>query len=83
MQEAPEEAATTTDDGPHDDFLEDVTARQEHAFCVWPRYAVAGLTVDLVVEKNGEAFGIDLIGFPGDLAPAIDLERYRMFRRTG
>ena len=35
------------------------------------------------VEKNGEAFGIDLIGFPGDLAPAIDLERYRMFRRAG
>ena len=84
MQKDPEEAAPTTADGPHDAFLEDVTARLEkHAFCVWPRYAVAGLTVDLVVEKNDKAFGIDLIGFPGDLAPAIDLERYRMFRRAG
>jgi hypothetical protein len=83
MQRAPEEAAPS-DDGPHDAFLEEVTARlEERAFRVWPRYAVAGLTVDLVVEKKDKAFGIDLIGFPGDLAPAIELERYRMFRRAG
>ena len=41
------------------------------------------MKVDLVVERNGRAFGIDLIGYPGRWVEAIELERYRMFRRAG
>jgi pimeloyl-ACP methyl ester carboxylesterase len=41
------------------------------------------MILDLLVEKEGKEIGIDLIGHPGGFAPAIDLERYRMFRRAG
>ena len=34
-------------------------------------------------KKEGRAFGIDIIGYSGELGAAIDLERYRMFARAG
>jgi hypothetical protein len=39
--------------------------------------------VDLVVEREGRVFGIDLIGQRGALGAALDLERYRMLLRAG
>lgn len=67
-----------------DAFLEAVMSRlRQEGFRLWPTYAVAGSTVDLVAEKEGRAFGIDVIGYPGELGQAIDLERYRMFARAG
>ena len=39
--------------------------------------------MDLVVEREGRVFGIDLIGQSGSLGTALDLERYRMLRRAG
>jgi hypothetical protein len=39
--------------------------------------------VDLLVEKGGGAFGLDLIGHPGRLVSAFDLEKYRLFQRAG
>jgi hypothetical protein len=67
-----------------DAFLEAVMERLRHAgFHLWPTYAVAGSTVDVVVEKDGRAFGIDIIGYPGELGQAIHPERYRMFARAG
>ena len=83
MARAPE---TTQLGGAHvkDAFLEAVMSRlRQEGFHLWPTYAVAGSTVDLVVEKEGRAFGIDIIGYSGELGAAIDLERYRMFARAG
>jgi hypothetical protein len=67
-----------------DEFLEEVSRRLlARGDRVWPDYAVAGMTVDLVVERHERTCGVDLIGAPGRFAEAIDLERYRMFRRAG
>lgn len=67
-----------------DEFLESVATRlRQQGFRSWPTYPVAGSVVDLVVEKDARAFGIDLIGYPGELGAAIDLERCRMFARAG
>jgi superfamily I DNA and/or RNA helicase len=69
---------------PSDAFLKEVqgelTAR---GFQSWPCYVVAGMPVDLMVEKNGHSLGIDLIGHPGQFAAAFDLEKYRLFQRAG
>jgi hypothetical protein len=46
-------------------------------------FVVAGTTVDLVAEREGKVFGIDLIGQSGALGAALDLERYRMLQRAG
>lgn len=46
-------------------------------------FLVAGTVVDLVVEREGKLFGIDLIGQGGALGAALDLKRYRMLRRAG
>lgn len=60
-----------------------MTDLRASGYSLWPSYPIAGLTVDLVVERDRRALGIDLIGYPGELASALDLERYRMFRRAG
>ena len=39
--------------------------------------------MDLLVEKGGRSLGLDLIGHPGQLAPAFNLEKYRLFQRAG
>jgi hypothetical protein len=46
-------------------------------------YPIAGSLVDLVAEKDGRAFGVDLIGTPDEIGSAVDLERYRMLARAG
>ena len=67
-----------------DDFLREVKSRMElDGARVWPEYSVAGMKVDLVVEKDGRCLGIDLVGFPGRYAGSFDLERYRIFNRAG
>ena len=69
---------------PHDRFLEEVSARlKEEGFRLHPAYPVAGLTVDLLVERDGQSLGIDLVGHPGSFAPAIERERYHMLARAG
>lgn len=67
-----------------DAFLIAVMSRlRKEGFNLWPSYAVAGSTVDLVVEKQRRAFGLDLIGYPDELGAALELERYRMLARAG
>ena len=67
-----------------DDFLRKVRSRLElDGARVWPEYSVAGMKVDVVVEKDGRCLGIDLVGFPGRFAGSFDLERYRIFNRAG
>jgi len=69
---------------PADAFLQEVEkALLTRGFHTWPCFMVAGLPVDLLVAKNGCSLGIDLIGYPGQLANAFDLEKYRLFQRAG
>jgi very-short-patch-repair endonuclease len=71
-------------DVPEDEFLELVSSRlTASGFRVHRTFLVAGTVVDLVVEREGKVFGIDLIGQSGSLGSALDLERYRMLRRAG
>jgi hypothetical protein len=60
-----------------------VDALRTRGFRTWPSYTIAGVEVDLVVEKHDRSVGVDLIGFPGRFARPLDLERYRMFQRAG
>jgi hypothetical protein len=86
LSEAARDAAQTmlSSAAPEDGFLEEVAERLKGSgFRAYPAFPVAGTTVDLLVEKEGTEIGIDLVGHPGRFAPAIDLERYRMFRRAG
>jgi hypothetical protein len=84
LAEVSRDPAETEPSAAEDDFLEQVAERlRGSGFQVYPAFPAAGMTVDLLVEKEGEAIGIDLVGHPGRFAGAIDLERYRMFRRAG
>lgn len=67
-----------------DAFLVDVRGALESAGVqVVPSYVVAGMTIDLVATRDGRSIGIDLIGYPGVLAAAFALDRYRVFQRAG
>jgi hypothetical protein len=80
----PAETAAGSPDVPEDEYLELVSSRlSASGFSVHRAFLVAGTLVDLVVEREGKVFGIDLIGQPGSLGTALDLERYRMLRRAG
>lgn len=74
----------TSGPSPPDAFLREVQDTLiGRGFGTWPCYVVAGVPVDLLVEKGGRSLGLDLIGHPGQLAPAFDLEKYRLFQRAG
>jgi len=69
---------------PADAFLCEVQATlSARGFKIWPCYLVAGLPVDMLIEKSGRSLGIDLVGYPGHLSDAFDLEKYRLFHRAG
>jgi superfamily I DNA and/or RNA helicase len=56
---------------------------ETRGYQIWPAYSIAGLVMDMVVTRNGQSCGIDMIGYPGCFAEALCLERYKMFRRAG
>ncbi len=67
-----------------DAFAESVKQRfQQDGFNVWTGYQVAGLNIDLIIQKNGQNFCIDLIGYPGQFQDSFSLERYKMLYRAG
>jgi len=69
---------------PGDAFASEVAAAlRERGYRIWSGYTVAGSPVDLLAGKGGRSVGIDLIGYPGALAPALELERCRSLRRGG
>lgn len=39
--------------------------------------------MDLLIERDGNTLGIDLVGYSGHFAPAFDLAKYRMLGRAG
>ncbi|MBL58011.1 MAG: hypothetical protein CMP61_12565 [Flavobacteriales bacterium] len=52
-------------------------------FEIFPRFQFSSLDVDLLVKRNNRFIGIDLIGYPGEMASEFKLERYSMLNRAG
>ncbi len=50
---------------------------------IHPGYHIAGLSIDILIEKEGKYLGIDLIGYPGDFKAAFSIERYKILNRVG
>ncbi|MCP5535984.1 MAG: hypothetical protein H7A51_07075 [Akkermansiaceae bacterium] len=78
------------DDRPHgqrcgaDQFAEEVAAAlHERGIEVRPCQRVAGVSVDLLLMENDNVMGVDLIGYPGETFPAVDLHRCKVLRRAG
>lgn len=44
---------------------------------------VAGMEVDMVLEKNGEILGVDLVGYPGQMTKAVAQRKAQMLGRAG
>jgi hypothetical protein len=81
---SPQPAPSDSEEPHPDEFLDRVSARlAAEGLRAHPAFLVAGTVVDVVVERDGKAFGIDLIGQSGALGAPLDLERYRMLRRAG
>ncbi|TPN82104.1 AAA domain-containing protein [Aquimarina algicola] len=60
------------------DFLEDLPDINYYL-----GYQLSGFVIDVLVEKNGNYLGIDLIGFPGDFQRSFSIERYKVLYRIG
>lgn len=52
-------------------------------FNVFPRFQFSSLDVDLLVKIGNTYVGVDLIGYPGEMASEFKLERYSMLNRAG
>ncbi|NAS31235.1 AAA family ATPase [Flavobacteriaceae bacterium R38] len=50
---------------------------------IYNAYNIAGLEIDILIEKNENYLGIDLIGYPGVFKEAFPLERYKILQRVG
>ncbi len=67
-----------------DIFLEEVVEElTQLGFECFPQFAVAGIEVDLVVSKQSQSIGIDLIGWEGTFFESFSLERYQILQRAG
>ncbi len=67
-----------------DTFLEEVIEElTKLGFKCFPQFAVAGIEVDLVVSKQNQSIGIDLIGWEGTFFESFSLERYQILQRAG
>ncbi|KAB1160445.1 AAA family ATPase [Tenacibaculum aiptasiae] len=68
---------------------EDIFSKEIQAFLkpfnatIHVGYVIAGLSIDLLLEKDKKYLGIDLIGYPGSFIHAFDIERYRILHRVG
>ncbi len=46
-------------------------------------FCIAGLQIDLIIQKNSSIVGIDLIGYSGIYNEGFPIERYKILKRTG
>jgi hypothetical protein len=68
----------------HDIFLHEVVDRlKKDAFKTLIEFSIAGLTVDVVFERKGQYYGINLIGYPGQYKDATTQEDHKTLIRAG
>ncbi len=67
-----------------DPFRRDVMRELEpQVLNMWQDFRIASQPMDLIVESQGRALALDLIGYPGQLVEAYSLQRYRLIHRAG
>lgn len=67
-----------------DTFLAEVAAALAATGCtVWPHYRVAGRELDLVLERDGQSVGIDLVGPSGPVGAALGWDDLGLLGRAG
>lgn len=67
-----------------DKFMLDVKSSLELVgFECWVKYAIGGLSVDLLCKRGEELIGINLIGYPGEFEDALRIEDYKILKRAG
>jgi hypothetical protein len=66
-----------------DTFARELVAALGDSLEAYFAFPIAGMEMDLVVQKDGKRCGIDLVGYPGPFEESFSLERYRMFMRGG
>lgn len=78
------DVTTTSHTAAIDPFRREVIQGVERAgLRVWRNFRVASQPMDLIIASPRQCLAIDLVGYPGHLAGAYSLERYRMVHRTG
>ncbi|QDV22462.1 AAA domain-containing protein [Aureliella helgolandensis] len=86
LESAPHHRATTPkgQNFHHDEFRSAVAAAlSERGHLTEVDFPIGGFHLDLLMRGHGSLLGIDLVGYPGMLMDAFQLERYRMLRRAG
>lgn len=69
---------------PGDVFMQEVAdALRQCDVTVLTSQRVAGVSIDLLLMKDDQVLGLDLIGYPGESYPAVDLHRAKVLRRAG
>jgi len=65
-----------------DRFCDEVEQFMKELGCKsWRSFEISGVTIDLLVAKDNAYYGIDLIGFPGEMEDYYSLERYKTLER--
>ena len=79
--EPDERAFSSKGKSEHSGFLRDVAAAlEERGYRIYPHWHVAGLVLDLMVQRDDRCCGVDLMD---RWSEGLPLERYRMFLRAG
>ncbi len=66
-----------------DQFCNEVVAYlEQYGLIVHKGYSVAGIKVDVAIEKDHQLFAIDLVGFPGPYEKTIELYKYKALLRA-
>eukprot|EP00112_Aurelia_sp_Birch-Aquarium-sp1_P007875 Seg18599.1 transcript_id=Seg18599.1/GoldUCD/mRNA.D3Y31 product="putative helicase MOV-10" protein_id=Seg18599.1/GoldUCD/D3Y31 len=84
-QKFPSKESTESPDLSHTDaFLTSLTDYcKQCSIKVLGHKKVAGVTVDVLLEKDGAYLGVDLVGYPGALSGAVEIQRIQTLKRAG
>ena len=68
----------------HDKFLDQVvTVLEEQAYDnIWKDYAIADITLDILLKIGQRYVAIDLVGYPGFFEEALGVDRIRILKRA-
>lgn len=59
------------------------TVCEEKGIDVSLNESVAGIPVDVLLEKDGKYIGVDLVGYPGYTQEAVGINQYQILERAG
>nr|WP_086938393.1 AAA domain-containing protein [Thaumasiovibrio occultus] len=66
------------------EFAADLSAQlAQHGCQTWVGLTIAGQTLDVVVERDGQLLGVDLVGFAGEFIAPLTIDAHRALARAG